>query len=117
MFPPLTECHFITVQLERCLLLLILQIFCNEADLNTPQMIDTFSLGEKVRTDPKLTKKRKDEVDEHLNSLTARWDRVKDFMALRKERYVLYMRKYKVITIFRGSKGKRNRLKNGTFGK
>lgn len=51
-------------------------------------MIDTISLGEKVRKDPKLTKKRKDEVDEHLDSLTARWDRVKDFMALRKERCV-----------------------------
>jgi len=49
-------------------------------------MIDTIALGEKVRKDPKLTQKRKDEVDEHLDSLTARWDRVKDFMALRKER-------------------------------
>lgn len=57
-------------------------------ELNTPQMIDTIALGEKVRKDPKLTQKRKDEVDEHLDSLTARWDRVKDFMALRKERYV-----------------------------
>ena len=51
-------------------------------------MIDTIALGEKVRKDPTLTKKRKDEVDEHLDSLTARWDRVKDFMALRKERCV-----------------------------
>ena len=51
-------------------------------------MIDTITLGEKVRKDPKLTKKHKDEVDEHLDSLTARWDRVKDFMALRKERCV-----------------------------
>lgn len=53
-----------------------------------PQMIDTITLGEKVRKDPKLTKKSKDEVDEHLDSLSARWDRVKDFMALRKERCV-----------------------------
>lgn len=60
-------------------------------DLNTPQIIDTIALGEKVRKDPKLTKKRKDEVDEHLNSLTARWDRVKDFVALRKERCVKLM--------------------------
>ena len=51
-------------------------------------MIDSIALGEKVRRDPKITKKRKDEVDEHLDSLTARWDRVKDFMALRKERCV-----------------------------
>jgi len=51
-------------------------------------MIDTIALGEKVRKDPKLTQKRKDEVDEHLDSLTARWDRVRDFMALRKERCV-----------------------------
>ena len=49
-------------------------------------MLDTLALGEKVRKDPKLTQKRKGEVEEHLNSLTARWDRVKDFVALRKER-------------------------------
>ena len=64
------------------------QIFANEVELNMPQMIDTITLGEKVRKDPKLTKKSKDEVDEHLDSLSARWDRVKDFMALRKERCV-----------------------------
>ena len=72
------------VKLSRCRC--YLQIFSNEVELNTSQMIDTFALGENVRKDPKLTKKRKDEVDEHLNSLTARWDRVKDFVALRKER-------------------------------
>lgn len=50
-------------------------------------MIDTFALGEQVRRDPKLTIKKKEEVNVHLNSLTARWDRVKDFLALRNERY------------------------------
>lgn len=49
-------------------------------------MIDTFALGEQVRKDPKLTMKKKEEVKVHLNSLTARWDRVKDFLALRRER-------------------------------
>ena len=50
-------------------------------------MIDTFALGEQVRKDPKLTMKKKEEVKVHLNSLTARWDRVKDFLALRNERF------------------------------
>lgn len=50
-------------------------------------MIDTFALGEQVRKDPKLTMKKKEEVKVHLNSLTARWDRVKDFLTLRRERY------------------------------
>lgn len=50
-------------------------------------MIDTFALGEQVRKDPKLTIKKKEEVKVHLNSLTARWDRVKDFLSLRNERY------------------------------
>jgi len=50
-------------------------------------MIDTFALGEQVKKDPKLTLKKKEEVKEHLNALTARWDRVKDFLALRNERY------------------------------
>lgn len=59
-------------------------------ELNTTQMLDTLALGEKVKKDPKLTQKRKDEVVEHLNSLTARWDRIKDFVALRKERYATH---------------------------
>lgn len=59
-------------------------------EVNTTQMLDTLALGEKVKKDPKLTQKRKDEVAEHLNSLTARWDRVKDFVALRKERYATH---------------------------
>lgn len=67
-----------------------LQIFSNEMELNTTQMLDTLALGEKVKKDPKLTQKRKDEVVEHLNSLTARWDRIKDFVALRKERYATH---------------------------
>ena len=50
-------------------------------------MIDTFALGEQVRKDAKLTIKKKEEVKVHLNSLTARWDRVKDFLSLRNERY------------------------------
>ncbi|XP_068690393.1 utrophin-like [Montipora foliosa] len=62
------------------------EIFSNEVDLNTSHMIDTFALGEQVRKDPKLTMKKKEEVKVHLNSLTARWDRVKDFLALRNER-------------------------------
>ena len=55
--------------------------------MNTSHMIDTFALGEQVRKDPKLTIKKKEEVNEHFNSLVARWDRVKDFIALRNERY------------------------------
>ncbi|XP_015765376.1 PREDICTED: dystrophin-like [Acropora digitifera] len=62
------------------------EIFSSEVDLNTSHMIDTFALGEQVRKDPKLTMKKKEEVKVHLNSLTARWDRVKDFLALRRER-------------------------------
>ena len=63
-----------------------MQIFSSEVDLNTSHMIDTFALGEQVRKDPKLTMKKKEEVKVHLNSLTARWERVKDFLALRRER-------------------------------
>ncbi|XP_067048762.1 dystrophin-like isoform X1 [Acropora muricata] len=62
------------------------EIFSSEVDLNTSHMIDTFALGEQVRKDPKLTMKKKEEVKVHLNSLTARWERVKDFLALRRER-------------------------------
>lgn len=65
---------------------MFVQIFSNEVGLNTSHMIDTFALGEQVRKDPKLTMKKKEEVKVHLNSLTARWDRVKDFLALRRER-------------------------------
>lgn len=50
-------------------------------------MLDTFALGEQVKKDPKVTLKKKEEVNEHYNSLAARWDRIKDFIALRNERY------------------------------
>lgn len=67
-------------------------------------MLDTFALGEQVKKDPKVTLKKKEEVNEHYNSLAARWDRIKDFIALRNERYATPQEVSSIMlqTIYRG---------------
>ncbi|XP_048577507.1 dystrophin isoform X2 [Nematostella vectensis] len=61
-------------------------VFANQVDVNESQLKDTFKLGEDIRRDSKYSKAKRDSVHGQLNLLLSRWDRIKDFVDLRKGR-------------------------------
>ncbi|XP_020912247.1 dystrophin isoform X2 [Exaiptasia diaphana] len=61
-------------------------VFANHVELNETQIQDTFDLGESIVNDTKNAKSKRDGVQGQLNLLTSRWDRIKDFVDLRKAR-------------------------------
>ena len=78
-------------------------MFVNEVDGISPQMSETFTLGESITHDKKLSKNKRDEVDGQLTLLINRWDRIQDFVALREGRYVPYLSKRREANNNRGS--------------
>ena len=63
-----------------------LQEFERDVDEHAPQMSDTFSLGESIIDDDKVPEDKREEINGELNLLVNRWDRIKDFAALQKNR-------------------------------
>ena len=64
----------------------IYQAFSDEVEANETQVNETCKLGERISNERAFSKIVRDKVEGQLNLVRLRWDRVQDFIVLRKGR-------------------------------